>query len=105
MKDKRARFVTMTCCDLSDTLDLIYSFDVEGELINIRAHAEKDRAWPSICPVFSCAFLVENEIKEQFRLEFEGLSPDFQGHMFLSEEIPPGPMLKKTPEGGREKDV
>ena len=103
MKDAQARFVTMTCCDTGDAFELIYSFDKELELINVRTSFGKDEAAPSASGIYSCAFLIENEIKDQFGLDFDNLAPDFKGLLLLSQDAPPTPMRRNNnqEEGGK----
>lgn len=103
MKDAQARFVTMTCCDTGDAFDLIYSFDREHELVNLRTSTAKDESVLSASGIYSCAFLIENEIKDQFGLDFENLVPDFKGLLLLSQDAPPTPMRRNTnqEEGGK----
>ncbi len=105
MWDNRCRFVTMTCVDLIDEFDLIYSFDHNMDMINFRTRAEKDRSFPSICGIYSAAFLVENEIQDQFGLKFENLHPDFEGLLLLSRDAPQAPMLRKVEERGKQEDA
>lgn len=105
MWDNRCRFVTMTCVDLIDKFDLIYSFDHNLELAHLRTKAEKGRPWPSISGIYHCAFYVENEIQDQFGLMFENLHPNFEGYMLLSRDAPRTPMLRKVAERGINEDA
>lgn len=105
MKQSKARFITMTCVDLIDQFDLIYSFDINDEMIHYRVKAEKDRPFPSVTGVYTCAFPVENEIQDQFGLRFDGLHPDYDGHFILSRDAPVTPMLRKTEVKGKNIDA
>ncbi|MGI6550748.1 MAG: NADH-quinone oxidoreductase subunit C [Syntrophomonadales bacterium] len=105
MWDRRCRFVTITCVDLIENLDLIYSFDHNLDLANLRVKAEKDRPFPSISGIYSCAFYVENEIQDQFGLKFENLHTDFGGYMLLSRDAPRAPMLRNVGERGKNEDA
>jgi ech hydrogenase subunit D len=93
-KDTGFRFVTMSCSDLGEEIDLLYHFDKELDLRSMRVIVPKGGAISSITPVFSCAMLVENEIKEQFGVEFEGLPIDFNGTLYLDEEVQRTPFCK-----------
>ncbi|MGE5397328.1 MAG: NADH-quinone oxidoreductase subunit C [Chitinophagales bacterium] len=97
--------MTLTCIDCIDHFELIYSFDHDMELTNLRAKAEKEQPFPSISEIYFCAFLAENEIQDQFGLKFEGLSPDFEGLMILSKDAPRAPMLRQTEEKGKNEDA
>ncbi len=105
MWDNRCRLVTITCVDLVENFDLIYSFDHNQELVNLRIKAEKDQPFPSISGIYNCAFYVENEIQDQFGLRFENLHPDFEGLMILSRDAPQAPMLRKVGERGKNEDA
>lgn len=86
IKADGCRFVTITCLeDNEDTLVLIYHFEKDLELFHYRIRVSKNNAVVSLCPVFSAAFLVENEIRDQFGVTFEGLSPDFNGTLYLGD--------------------
>lgn len=105
MWDNRCRLVTITCVDLIENLDLIYTFDHNLDLAHLRTKAEKDQPFPSISGIYYAAFLVENEIQDQFGLRFENLHPDFEGFMLLSRDAPRTPMLREVAERGINEDA
>ncbi len=81
------RFVTITCLELDETtLELIYSFDKDLELIHYRMQVAKVESMPSLSPIFFAAFLVENEIYDQFGMKFDDLVLDFGGTLYLDED-------------------
>lgn len=81
------RFVTMTCLEIDEeTLEFIYHFDKDLELKHFRLQSKKTDPMPSISPQFFAAFLVENEIIDQFGTTFEGLVLDFGGTLYLDED-------------------
>ena len=81
------RFVTVTCLELDDTsLELIYHFDKDLEIIHYRMQIPKDQPMPSLSPVFFAAFLVENEIYDQFGIKFNDLVLDFGGTLYLDDD-------------------
>ncbi|HEX2946850.1 MAG TPA: NADH-quinone oxidoreductase subunit C [Clostridia bacterium] len=90
------RFVTITCVDNNnDTLDLLYHFDKDYKLTNLRLTITKGTAVPSISKILFCALLVENEIKELFGVNIENLVVDYGGHLLLSDGAPDNPMLRQ----------
>jgi len=93
-KDTGFRFVTMSCSDLGDAIDLLYHFDKDLDLRSMRVIVPKGSAISSISSVFSCAMLVENEIKEHFGVEFEGIPIDFNGTFYLDEDVQRTPFCK-----------
>ncbi len=81
------RFVTITCLEIDeDFLDLIYHFDKDLDLIHFRMQVPKNEPIPSISPIFFAAFLVENEIYDQFGVKFDGLVLDFGGTLYLDDD-------------------
>lgn len=91
------RFVTMTCVDLGDTLDLMYHFDKELELVTYRLSLPKGEELPSISGVYLAAVVVENEIKDLFGLNVTGMALDFDSKFLLAENAPKAPQAKPRP--------
>ncbi len=80
------RFVTITCLELdADHLEMIYHFDRDLHIEHCRMQVLKKDIVPSLSPVFFAAFLVENEIIDQFGVIFENLVLDFGGSLYLDD--------------------
>ena len=94
LKDEGFRFVTMSSTDLGDSICVLYHLDKDLQLINLKVEVPKGTKIPSICSVYASAVLIENEIKEHFGMEFDGLSLDFQGMLYLDEEVQKTPFCK-----------
>jgi len=94
LKDEGFRFVTMSSTDLGDRICVLYHLDKDLQLINLKVEVPKGSKIPSICSVYASAVLIENEIKEHFGVEFDGLSLDFQGMLYLDEEVQKTPFCK-----------
>jgi len=94
LKDEGFRFVTMSSTDLGDSICVLYHLDKDLQLINLKVEVPKGSKIPSICSVYASAVLIENEIKEHFGVEFDGLSLDFQGMLYLDEEVQKTPFCK-----------
>ncbi len=94
LKDSGYRLVTLSSADMVDSIDVIYHFDHELDLVNIRVNVPKGKKIPSIASVYSCSILVENEIKEHFGVEFDGLPLDFAGMLYLEDEVQKTPFCK-----------
>ena len=87
LKGEGHRFVTMTCVDLDEVnAELIYHFDKDLALSHLRMTVAKKSPVPSISGVYFAAFLVENEIQDQFGLKFDGLALDFGGTLYLDDD-------------------
>ena len=86
-KDAGQRFVTMSCVELdADTVEIFYHFDKELELEHLKLATPKTITLPSISGIYFAAFLIENEIKDQFGLDFDGLVLDFGGTLYQEKE-------------------
>jgi ech hydrogenase subunit D len=94
LKDEGFRFVTMSSADLGESICVLYHLDKDLELVNLKVNVPKGKKIPSIASVFSSAFLVENEIKEHFGVDFDGLPLDFQGMLYNDEEVQRTPFCK-----------
>ncbi|MDO9082679.1 MAG: NADH-quinone oxidoreductase subunit C, partial [Humidesulfovibrio sp.] len=80
LKAQGFRLVTLTSVELDETdMEILYHFDRDLALTNLRLRVAKGGRLPSISGLFFAAFLVENEIRDQFALTFEGLVLDYQG--------------------------
>ena len=76
------RLVTLTSVELDQTdMEVLYHFDKDLALTTLRVPVDKGGTLPSISALFRAAFLVENEIRDQFALTFDGLTPDYQGRL------------------------
>jgi len=95
MKKKGYRLVTLSCVELdADTLDILYHFDKDLDLMHLRLTAPKNEAVPSISSVYFASFLVENEIQDQFGIRFEGLALDYDRTLYLEEEVRDAPCCR-----------
>jgi ech hydrogenase subunit D len=91
LKYEGFRLVTMSSVDLGDSVSVLYHLDKDLQIINLRVNVPKGKKMPCISSVYPGAFLVENEIKEHFGVDFDGLPIDFEGMLYLDEEV------RKTP--------
>ncbi len=95
MKKDGYRFVTMSCVELdADTVDILYHFDRDLHLKHLRLTIQKKEAVPSVSLVYFAAFLVENEIQDQFGIRFDGLVLDYERTLYLEKEAPDAPYCR-----------
>ncbi len=95
LKSQGYRLMTITAVDIDeDHVDLIYHYDKGLKLANLRLKQPKKENAPSISDVDFAAFLVENEIQDQFGICFEGLALNFANHLYLDEEVAVTPFCK-----------
>ncbi|MGD0621325.1 MAG: NADH-quinone oxidoreductase subunit C [Thermacetogeniaceae bacterium] len=94
--DSKAKFVTGSCNDLGDKLEVTYYFNASPgmDMSALRFAVGKDEEVPSMTGIYLTAVLIENEMKELFGLKVKDLAIDFGGHMMLAQDSPVLPMLK-----------
>jgi len=94
---QKARFATATCLDLGDHFEVMYHFELEDSVEfarHIRVSIDKDETLPSISNIYLCASLIENEIKEHFRINISDIALDYQGRFLRAKESPEFPLMK-----------
>ena len=83
MHEDGYRFLTITVDELDeDTIELIYHFDKDLRLRNLRLIAPKAEKIPSISPIYPAAFLAENEAEDLFKIHFDGLKIDYKSTLY-----------------------
>ena len=80
------RFITISAVDLNENeFEFLYHFhDPEFAIKHLRMTFPKGTVVPSISGVLFCALLVENEIKDLFHIDFEGLVLDYNGTFYTN---------------------
>jgi NADPH-dependent glutamate synthase beta subunit-like oxidoreductase len=99
LKQRGARFITTTLRDLGEAMEVIHHFEVEGHVENVYLKARKGEPIQSITPEYPVAFIAENEARDLFQVEFNGLALDLGGKM-LKVATSPSTLLKPA-EGPR----
>ncbi|MCK7472247.1 MAG: NADH-quinone oxidoreductase subunit C [Desulfomicrobium escambiense] len=82
LKDEGFRFITMSSTDLGDSICVLYHLDKDLQLGKpeggtVPERHENCRVFVS---VYASAVLIENEIKEHFGVEFDGLLAGLPGN-------------------------
>ena len=75
-------YLIQICATKKDNFDLLYSFEKDYELINLRIAANESDEIQSISGLFFHAFLYENEMKDLFGLNIVNIVLDFQGTFY-----------------------
>jgi len=89
MKQKGARFITITAKDLDETnAEVLYHFEVEDHVETIHLIAKKSEPINSITSIYLAAFIGENEVQDLFNLKFSGLAVDLGGKMLKTASSP-----------------
>ena len=101
MFQQKARFTTATCMDLKDQTEIIYHFTGDNEkMINVRLVVKKGEIIPSISQVYLAATLIENEIHDQFGVEFTGGALDYDQKFLITGDSPRLTLNKLTTDIG-----
>ncbi len=90
------RLGTATCLDLGENFEIIWHFDGELKLLNLRMVFPKETEIPSITGTYLAAFLIENEMREMFGAKITGIAVDYGGKLLVTEETLQTPMLKSV---------
>lgn len=90
LKNSGWRLVQACATTLAETFEVTYSFDLDYKLLNLRVMVPKAGAQlPSLTPSFPAAFTYENEFKDLFGIQVEGLAPDFEGQFYRKTQVAP----------------
>jgi len=90
------RLVTATCLDQGENFEILYHFDKDLKMLNLRMVFPKEQEIPSITTTYLAAFLIENEMKELFNVNISGIAIDYGGKLLVTEETMGTPMLKSV---------
>ncbi len=83
LRREGCRLVQIGATRFPEQVELTYSFDLEGQLRNLRLVLPSAEARvPSISSAFWAAFLYENEIHDLFNVQVDGLAVDFHGALY-----------------------
>lgn len=94
--DDGFRFVTISCTSFPDRFELLYHFDRSYHLEHLRLRLAPGQALPSISRICFPGLVIENELKDLFGLQVEGLVVDFGGRFLLSNSAPKAPQSRLT---------
>ncbi len=79
-----ARICTITCYKEEVGHEIVYHFDIEGKIVNLKLHVKKNCV-ESITPYFKSADWTERELSEMYGIELKN-HPNPQ-RLFLDEKI------------------
>lgn len=80
------RLITHTVTDLGDDgFDILFHYDKDLEEQDFRLVVPRGTVIPSMSGVYFAAMLIENENRDLFGLEYEGLVLDFNRTLYLEE--------------------
>ena len=82
LKAEGYRMVQICAIAMDSATELIYSFDRDHSLLNLKAVVPFGMGVRSITPTYWAAFVYENEIHDLFGVEFEDSKLDYKGNFF-----------------------
>ena len=97
MLAEKARFGTATCLDTGDKFEIIYHFEPQDKpepLTHLKVRIDKGEVLPSISGIYLCAALIENELKDLFKIGISGSVLDFQNKFMRTLESPDTELIK-----------
>ena len=92
LKNDGYRYSTMICQKADEGHDLIYIFEKDNKLKNLRYFVKPGEKPKSVSGNYLCALLIENEYQDLYGLTFEGLAIDYKGHLYLTPNSPKAPL-------------
>ena len=92
LKSDGYRYSTMICLKANEGHDLIYIFEKDNRLKNLRYFVKPGENPKSVSGIYLCALLIENEYQDLFGLTFDGLAIDYKGHLYLTPNSPKTPL-------------
>ena len=94
MKNDGYRLVTYSTYQTGENeMGILYHFDKDLESVHLRLPVKMDQPIPSASGVYFCALLVENEIRDQWGVSFDGLVFDYNRTLFLDPEVTMVPLV------------
>ena len=93
LKNDGQRLVTFSTYQEGDKLGILYHFDKDLETTHLRMIVDMDKPIPSISGVYFAALLIENEIRDQWDVAFDGLILDFNRTLYLDAEVTTVPLV------------
>jgi ech hydrogenase subunit D len=80
------RHVTQTVVDRGEQgIDILFHYDKDLVRKDFRLNVPKGTVIPSISGIYFAALLIENENRDLFGLEYDGLALDFNRTLYLEE--------------------
>ncbi len=97
MKNDGHRLVTLSTYQEGENgLGILYHFDKGLEPTHLRMSVKREEVIPSVSGVYFAALLVENEIRDQWDVKFDGLVLDFNRTLYLDPEVTQVPLVSNV---------
>ncbi|MDO5861484.1 MAG: NADH-quinone oxidoreductase subunit C [Thermoplasmata archaeon] len=82
LKSEGYRMVQICAITMEGASELVYSFDKDQKLLNLKVTVPFGTPVKSITPSYWAAFVYENEIHDLFDVEFTDSELDYKGNFF-----------------------
>jgi ech hydrogenase subunit D len=76
------RLVQISCTKIQNGYEIIYSFDKNYNMLNLKVTIAEIDEILSITSVYPYAFLYENEMKDLFGVHIDNINVDFEGNLY-----------------------
>lgn len=97
LKEQGARFMSATALDIGENFEIYYHFDHDLEMSHLLVVIPRGGSVPSLTPTYFCAFLAENEMRDLFGVQVDGLNIDYGGKLLVTDKFDHPPMLRHLP--------
>lgn len=89
LKSEGYRLVQICATKVSEGFEILYSFDKDHELQNLKLTVAEEEEVQSITADFWPAFIYENEMHDLFGIKIKHIALDYGGHFFKVAEPTP----------------
>lgn len=92
LKGEGYRLGQACCTKVEEGFELIYSFDKDHQLLNLKLTIAEEFEIMSITGVYWAAFIYENEMQDLFGVKFKQMALNYGGNFFkVSQKTPWNP--------------
>lgn len=89
MKKDGQRLGQICCTKVDDKYEIIYTFDKDYVLTNVKITVSGDEVVHSVTGIYWAAFIYENEMQDLFGIKFKNIALDYEGRFFMVSEPTP----------------
>ncbi|MCR5748313.1 MAG: NADH-quinone oxidoreductase subunit C [Lachnospiraceae bacterium] len=82
VKTDGGRIMQICATKIGEQYEILYTFGKEYEVRHLKVVIDPGTHVPSITDIFEGAYLYENEMKDLFGIEIDGLSHDYNGKLY-----------------------
>lgn len=79
--------LAQACVAGKDKFEILYSFEKDNELVNLRLRIGEDDTIESVTGIYPYAYLYENEMKDLFGVRIQHINVDFKGTLYKTAAV------------------